>query len=66
MDSLRARFVDAYDESANGSARTYAKAMAYEPLWDVNNGRVLCDSCHKMTATYKVGKSIDKQCTLWG
>ena len=28
------------------------EALACEELWDINNGRVLCVSCHKMTETW--------------
>jgi hypothetical protein len=30
----------------------YEKAMDYNALWDMINGRTLCVPCHKLTATY--------------
>jgi hypothetical protein len=31
---------------------TLGKALECDTMWDVNNGRVLCLSCHKQTDTY--------------
>lgn len=30
----------------------YKSVFKFEPLWDINNGRTLCISCHKQTETY--------------
>lgn len=35
-----------------GIDNLYEKAMNYELLWDTNNGKTLCLSCHKKTDTY--------------
>lgn len=32
--------------------RNIEDALACEQLWDINNGRTLCKSCHKKTETY--------------
>lgn len=39
-----------------GVENLFKKAMNYELLWDINNGRTLCQSCHKKTDTFG-GKS---------
>ena len=31
------------------------KALNCEELWDINNGRTLCEDCHKKTNTYGLG-----------
>lgn len=36
----------------HGIEDLYKKAMKYELLWDINNGRTLCFSCHQKTDTY--------------
>lgn len=41
-----------------GSSDLYNKAIKYQELWDINNGRTLCIDCHKRTDTY--GKKIKK------
>jgi hypothetical protein len=35
-----------------GIDNLYQKAMNYELLWDLNNGRTLCVECHKKTDSY--------------
>lgn len=35
-----------------GNEGLYEKALKYELLWDVSNGRTLCHDCHKKTETY--------------
>lgn len=35
-----------------GEINLYENALNYEPLWDIENGRVLCRSCHKKTDTF--------------
>jgi len=35
-----------------GKEKLYESAMKFEPLWDLNNGRVLCKPCHKLTPNY--------------
>lgn len=32
--------------------RTFEEALLCAQLWDVKNGRTLCDECHKNTSTY--------------
>ena len=34
------------------SIKTMKQAIACEELWDTNNGRTLCEPCHKQTSTY--------------
>lgn len=38
-----------------GNVQTLEEALAYEPLWDVGNGRCLCPPCHKTTDTWGQG-----------
>jgi 5-methylcytosine-specific restriction endonuclease McrA len=33
----------------------YDGAMIYEPFWDLNNGKTLCERCHKKYPTYIKG-----------
>ena len=35
----------------------YEVALEYQPLWDISNGRTLCQECHKKTPTY-AGKAL--------
>lgn len=35
-----------------GPGDLYENAMAYEPLWDIENGRTLCEECHRKTDTF--------------
>lgn len=35
-----------------GVADLYEKALQWEPLWDLENGRTLCIPCHKKTPTW--------------
>ena len=30
------------------------EALECEELWDINNGRVLCENCHKKTDTWGI------------
>ena len=32
--------------------KTFEQAMNCEELWNINNGRVLCEKCHKLTKNY--------------
>jgi hypothetical protein len=32
-------------------------AMAYKPFWDVDNGKTLCEDCHKII-TFKKGENL--------
>lgn len=43
-----------------GVDRLYDKCINYPLLWDINNGRTLCRSCHKKTDTYGRPKNINK------
>jgi 5-methylcytosine-specific restriction endonuclease McrA len=36
----------------HGTDDIYNKAMVYDELWDLSNGRTLCVPCHKSTDTY--------------
>ena len=38
-----------------GVDNVFEKAMNYDLLWDLNNGRTLCIDCHKKTDTYLRG-----------
>ena len=35
---------------------TFEEAMNCEELWDVSNGKTLCENCHKKTETYGVNR----------
>lgn len=39
--------------------------LEYAPLWRRNNGRVLCELCHRKTATYGTGSTDGAQCSLF-
>jgi len=43
-----------------GIDELYEKALQYDRLWDVENGRTLCPKCHKMTDTFAL-KTNDKR-----
>lgn len=34
------------------SVQNIADALKCKTMWDINNGRTLCESCHKMTPSY--------------
>lgn len=38
--------------SKYGIENLYEEALKYKPLWNINNGRVLCRNCHKKTDNY--------------
>jgi 5-methylcytosine-specific restriction endonuclease McrA len=38
-----------------GYENLYEKALNYDLLWDVSNGRTLCKTCHLQTDTYGTG-----------
>ncbi|MEH2025796.1 HNH endonuclease [Nostoc sp.] len=38
--------------------KTIEQSRNCESLWDISNGRTLCRSCHKKTATYRVNRHI--------
>lgn len=40
--------------------KTLEDAYSCEKLWDINNGRTLCEDCHKQTDTW-AGKAINYQ-----
>lgn len=42
----------------DGKIKTIEDANNYSPLWNENNGRILCEICHKKTETY--GKHRNK------
>lgn len=45
-----------------GVENIYEKALTYELLWDINNGRTLCVDCHRKTDNYgrkKIKSEID-------
>ncbi len=42
-----------------GIDNLFEKAMNYNLLWDINNGRILCEDCHKLTDNYKI-KALTK------
>lgn len=41
-----------YELMKQHQIETLAQAEAIDELWNTENGRVLCDSCHKKTDTY--------------
>jgi len=36
--------------------KTMEDARNCSALWDINNGRILCETCHRNTDTYGLGK----------
>jgi len=47
----------------SGQDNLYEKALCYEPLWDINNGRTLCPNCHRKTDTFAL-RTNDKRWDL--
>jgi 5-methylcytosine-specific restriction endonuclease McrA len=41
------------------SIATFEQSQACEELWNINNGRTLCEPCHKSVGTH--GKPVHKQ-----
>ncbi|MFA5937105.1 MAG: hypothetical protein WC822_04480 [Candidatus Paceibacterota bacterium] len=55
-------FIIDYLIETRGEDGIYEKAMSFNPLWDIDNGRTLCKECHKKTPTYQVGaRYIDER-----
>ena len=46
---------------AENNIKTFEEALACEELWNINNGRVLCQDCHEKTENYG-GKNNKKVC----
>ena len=36
----------------DGKIATTEQAAAYSPLWNLANGRTMCETCHRKTETY--------------
>ena len=49
---------------ARNHIETFEQAMECEELWNVNNGRTLCEGCHKKTDTYLSGAIKYKNAVL--
>jgi len=59
---LMDEFLNKYKELSpiNNKKELCKLAETYIPFWDINNGRTLCESCHKSTDTYGAKRARKK------